>query len=229
MRNCLTKVFSENHDLSEEIRERERENIMKTITITSQKGGAGKTTLCRNLAVAIGGKVAIIDMDEQGTLTAWHEARVSDNLTLVEGVSPDTLKNALKKLSGLNFKTVIIDTPPSIHDWLSGLMKLSDLVLIPVRPSPDDLRAVGDTLALAEAAKANFCFVVSQAKPRTRLVPEAIRVLAQYGKVAPVVIHDRTAYQLAALDGLGVTEKNNGKATDEITELAKYVNKQLRK
>jgi chromosome partitioning protein len=202
---------------------------MKIITITSQKGGAGKTTLCRNLACSVKGKVALLDMDEQRTLTSWHEARVGDDLTLVEGITPDTVKNALKQLKKLGFDTVIIDTPPSIHDWLGGLMKLSDLVLIPVRPSPDDLRAVGDTLALAETAKANFCFVVSQAKPRTRLIPEAIRVLAQHGKVAPIVIHDRTAYQLAALDGIGVTEKNNGKATEEITELAKYVVKQLRK
>jgi len=202
---------------------------MKTITVTSQKGGAGKTTLCRNLACAMKGKVALIDMDEQGTLTAWHEARSNGDLTLVEGITSDTLKSALEQLKTLKYGVVIIDTPPSVHDWLEGLMKLSDLVLIPVRPSPDDLRAVGDTLALVESAKANFFFVVSQAKPRTRLIPEAIRVLAQYGKVAPVIIHDRTAYQLAALDGIGITEKSYGKATDEIKELSKYVIKQMPK
>jgi chromosome partitioning protein len=200
---------------------------MKVITITSQKGGAGKTTLCRNLACALPGKTIMIDLDEQGSLTAWHRARTSDDLGLVEGIAHDSLKSALKELKRLKYSTVIIDTPPSVHDWLIDVMKLSDLVLIPVRPTPDDLRAVGDTLGLVSSAKKAFMFIVSQAKPRTRLIAESIRVLSEYGTVAPTIIYDRTNYQLASIDGIGVTERKMGKASDEINELAAYIKKSL--
>ncbi len=127
---------------------------------------------------------------------------------------------------------MVVDTPPSVHPWLSHLLWLADLVLIPVRPSPDDLAAVGRTLDLVEAAHRPFAFVVSQAKPGTVLAREAVPALAQHGRVAPVVIHDRVEdrveYPGAAIAGRGVTERG-GPGAEEVKQLLHYVMTQLRK
>lgn len=202
---------------------------MLVITVASQKGGAGKTTLARSLACAWPGRVAVADLDPQQSLAEWHALRDGEPV-LVSGVTHSTVPTAVQRLADQSpsFDLLVIDTPPSAHNWLQDLFSLSDYVLLPVRPSPDDLRAIGSTLAMVEDAGTDFCFVVSQAKPRTRMVPEAIKVLAQHGKVAPSVLHDRTQFQVAALNGSAVTD-TKGKAADEVLALVKYLQAQTSK
>ena len=203
---------------------------MHTIVVASQKGGSGKTTLARNLAVASGADVALIDTDPQGSLTSWWNRRQADTPALVriDGSLPETLD----ALRDAGVKLVMIDTPPSVHAFVADVIGLADLVLVPVRPTPDDLDAVGPTLDMIEGAGRNFVFVVSQAKPRTRLALETVPALAQHGKVSPVVIHDRVEFPTAAFDGRGVVETANGHgspAATEIRGLLTYVRKQLDK
>jgi chromosome partitioning protein len=124
---------------------------------------------------------------------------------------------------------VLIDTPPSAHAFVADVIARADLVVVPVRPTPDDLDAVGPTLDMVEAAGKNFVFIVSQAKKRTRLALETIPALAQHGKVSPVVIHDRIDFPTAAIDGLGVVEMGDGPAATEINDLVTYLRKQLGK
>jgi len=94
--------------------------------------------------------------------------------------------------------------------------------LIPVRPSPDDLRAVGATIAAVNEGKVPFAFALSQT-PRARITEEAARVLAQHGRVAPVNIAQRVAYAETGATGQGVTETTDQKAGAEITTLWNYV------
>lgn len=203
---------------------------METILVANFKGGSGKTTLVRNLAAAITAKTAIIDLDPQGSLSAWLDVRKRNNPTLIKGIGPADINAALKKIADASFRYCLMDTPPSNHDWIAQIMRFSDLILIPVRPSPDDLRAVGTTLSFAENSHTNFVFVLNAVKPGTKLAQEALKTLAQYGKVAPTVLHDRVAYPEAALKGNGVTESSaDQKASLEIQDLLKYVNTQLRK
>ena len=91
------------------------------IGVLNQKGGAGKTTVCRNLAVASGSHVAVIDRDPQGSLTAWWNRREASTpiLATVQGSVPDTL-DALREAK---IRTVFIDTPPSVHP---GLVELAE-------------------------------------------------------------------------------------------------------
>ena len=200
---------------------------MQTIVVASQKGGSGKTTLTRNLAVAMGTDVALIDTDPQGSLTAWWNRREAETPILVS--IDNGLAETLKTLRDAGITTVLIDTPPSAHAFVADVIGLADLVLVPVRPTPDDLDAVGPTLDMIEATGRNFVFVVSQAKKRTRLALETVPALAQHGKVSPVVIHDRVEFPTAAIDGRAVVEIGDGAAAGEIQELVTYLRKQLNK
>lgn len=205
---------------------------MHVVVAASQKGGAGKTTLVRNLAVAAaadGAQVALLDYDPQGTLTGWWNRRQAET-PILAAVDRAQMHTGLEKLRAAGMQQVYIDTPPSVHPWIGEVIAHASLVIVPVRPSPDDLDAVGPTLDLIEAARVNFSFVVMQAKARTKLAVEAVPALAQHGKVAPIIIHDRTDFPTAAARGLGVTEHAEGSsAADELRALLAYVNTQLRK
>ena len=119
-----------------------------------------------------------------------------------------------------------MDTPPSVHPFVASVIALSDLVLVPVRPSPDDLAAVKATLGLLNGCR--WAFVLTQVKARTRLVQEAARVLAQAGPLAPVMITDRVEYAMSAASGLAVTESEpRGAAAAEVHLLLSFVLRQL--
>ncbi len=200
---------------------------MHVVVVANQKGGAGKTTVTRNLAVAAGDDVAIVDRDPQGSVTAWWNRRKAESPALVPVTG--TLAETLNSLREAGARLVFIDTPPAANAELAGIIAESDLVVIPVRPSPDDLDAVGPTLDLVAAARKSFCFVLTQATARTRLALEAVPELAQHGRVAPVVMHSRQDYPSAALAGLGVTETGDTPAAIEVRQLLGYVMTQLSK
>ena len=150
---------------------------MKTIVIAAQKGGAGKTTLARNLAVAAsqdGRAVLCLDLDPQGSLRAWWEGRDADGPSMLDrDPAPDVLRATLNAAQA-QFDLCIIDTPPAAPEWLAEALGAADLVLIPVRPSPDDLRAVGATIAAVNAARVPFAFALSQTPaPRSLTKPPA--------------------------------------------------------
>ena len=199
--------------------------IMKTILIAAQKGGSGKTTLTRNLAVAAvenGRNVLCLDLDPQGSLRGWWESREADSPSMLDrDPLPDVLRTTLDAARE-RFDLCIIDTPPAASEWLTEALAAADLVLIPVRPSPDDLRAVGTTLAAVNGSDMPFAFVMSQT-PRARITEEAARVLAQHGRVAPVNIAQRVSYAETGATGQGVTETRDKKAGAEIAALWHYV------
>jgi chromosome partitioning protein len=205
---------------------------MHIIVVASQKGGAGKTTLLRSLAVAAqqsGAATAILDTDPQGSLTSWWNRREEQTPALVK-FAPEDLEAAAEKLEAAGIEFLFIDTPPSVHPQLAALLRQATLAVVPVRPSPDDLDAVGDTLSLIEAAGCPFVFVLTQAKPRTKLQMQAVMALAKHGKLAPTVIHDRTDFPTAAITGRTVTEvEQEGPSAKEVRDVLDYVLTQLRK
>jgi chromosome partitioning protein len=103
---------------------------------------------------------------------------------------------------------VVIDTPPAFLDTIWAAIAVADLVLIPARPSPHDLRAVGVIVEMAEASGKPFCFVVNGATPRTLIAVEAVQALAQHGPVAPLMIHQRIDFAASMVDGRTVGEVN---------------------
>src|SRR5262245_19883546 len=127
---------------------------MKTIVITSQKGGSGKTMLAAHLSVEAertGETAWIIDTDRQATLSVWHERRQNETPQRLDAPL-ERIPAGLEKIASQGATFCFIDTAPTISDQNTGLLRLADLVLIPVRPSPSDLWAVSETVALAKDA-----------------------------------------------------------------------------
>jgi chromosome partitioning protein len=206
---------------------------MRILAIASQKGGAGKTTLAAHLAVeaerAGAGPVAVVDTDPQGSLAAWWNTREAPT-PLFAAVEIARLSNHLATLQRRPVELVVIDTPPALTYMIRTAIAAADLVLIPARPSPHDLRAVGVIVEMAEAARKAFCFVVNGATPRTTIALEAVRALAQHGKVAPVTLHQRIDFAASMVDGRTVGELNpQSRSAEEVMSLWTYVNTQLRK
>ena len=206
---------------------------MRIITIASQKGGSGKTTLAGHLAVAAdqdgSGPVAIIDTDPQGSLASWWNTREAPTPHFA-AVDVAQLTEQLATLDRQGMKLVIIDTPPEILAIIQAATVVADFVVIPARPSPHDLRAVATVVEMAEEANKPFCFVVNGATPRSTIAREAITALAAHGKVAPVTIHHRVDFAASMTDGRTVGEVTpDSRSAQEITALCRYVLTQVRK
>ena len=204
---------------------------MKTIVIASQKGGAGKTTLAGHLAVAAEaaghGPVALLDLDPQASLSAWWNERQSTTPALAAGTA-EGLGAQLAALAEAGFKMVIIDTPPAVTDTIARTLGHADLVVIPTRPSPHDLRAVGSTVGLVEAARKRMVFVLNGAAHRARITAEAAVALSQHGAVATVTLHQRTDFASSMTDGRTAQELDPAsRSAGEVAQLWEYVNTQL--
>src|SRR4051794_23697172 len=122
---------------------------MRTITFASAKGGTGKTSLSASLgvaALAAGEKPYLIDMDPQGSLSAWGRRRGGDALP-VDRIDAARLPSAIAGLPAAGYPLAIIDTAGVDNVAASAAMKIADLVMIPARPSTLDLEASRPTLA----------------------------------------------------------------------------------
>jgi chromosome partitioning protein len=112
---------------------------MRILTLASQKGGTGKTTLAAHLAVEAerskAGPVAVIDTDPQGSLAAWWNTREAAT-PLFAAVNIAQLTEHVQRLRQQGIKLVIIDTPPQTLDTINNANAVADFVLIPARPSP---------------------------------------------------------------------------------------------
>ncbi len=118
----------------------------KVLVFASQKGGSGKTTISGHIAIQAErsglGLVAVIDTDPQRSLAQWRYAREDTGL-LLKVSDVDNIANDIEELKGLGIRTIIVDTPPAATSAIGEVVCHADLVVIPTRPSPHDLRAVG--------------------------------------------------------------------------------------
>ena len=202
---------------------------MQVIVLATQKGGSGKSTLARSIAAEMTGRgrVAMLDLDPQGSLTKWWQRREADDLQLVTGLTrADQIAKAVDTLREQGFDWLIIDTPGARDKATRIALHSADLVLVPVHPSQDDLDAVGPTVAEIKEAGAEFIFVLSRTT-RARIVDEVGRLLAAHGRVAPALIGARVAHGEAATRGLTAAETGNAAASEEVRALVDYVTKEL--
>ena len=192
---------------------------MHTLILHTPKGGSGKSTMARELAVAASAslQVALADLDPQGTTTGWYKRR---GATVPVLVTLDPGKPT-KHLAEAGVDLLVVDTPPGQPPFIGKLLASADIVLVPVRPTPDDLLAAAP-IASSLARHPAWAFVLSQVPPRTRMLAGALRQLASMGRVAPVQFTFRADYPVAAISGQAATEFT-GKAAEEAAGLWTYV------
>ena len=184
---------------------------MAIVAVLNQKGGSGKTTLAINLAHALqedGATVLLVDADPQGSARDWHEVNAGAVLDVV-GLDRETLARDLKVVG--TYDWVLIDGAPQIAKLSAVAVKVADLVLIPVQPSPFDVWACADLVEMVDArrevtgGKPLAYFVVSRAIKNTKLSGEVGAALEDYGlPVFKSGTTQRVVYPTTASEGTTV-------------------------
>lgn len=204
---------------------------MQVVAFASQKGGSGKTTLAGHVAVQAercgAGPVALIDTDPQGSLAEWWNEREAET-PLFARTSVAQLAADVDRIRAVGVNLLVIDTPPAITATIAHVIRVSDLIIIPTRPSPHDLRAAGATVELVESFDKPLVFVMNAATPRARITAEAVFALSQHGTLAPAIIHHRTDFASSMIDGRTVMElPNGGRSAAEVAALWDYLASRL--
>jgi chromosome partitioning protein len=202
------------------------------ITIAQQKGGAGKTTLAAHLALAWAEarkKVAVIDIDPQASLAAWHglrEERFGKGATGLDftAITGWRVANEVDRLAR-SHDIVVIDSPPHAETEARIAVRAAKLVLVPVQPSPMDVWATRPTLDLARQEKVPVVLVLNRVPPRANLTDAMLEKLDEFDvEVAKARIGNRVGLAQAMAEGRGIFETGrSSRAAEEIADLAKEV------
>lgn len=203
---------------------------MKILTVISQKGGVGKTTLATGLAVAAeldGKSVALFDLDPQASACFWADRRKATgkgNTPAVRDVNFNRLPHVLEAMRNAGCELVILDCPPQQRDIADAALSVADMVLIPTRAEALDLRAMAQTVRLVQQMNKPPHVVFTFCRPAGAEIVQAREIVAQLGAgLCPIEIHSRIAYSRAQQEGLAAQEyEPTGKAAEEIKQLYSY-------
>jgi chromosome partitioning protein len=203
----------------------------RIICVAQQKGGAGKTTLVSNLAIAYlteGKSVALFDTDPQGSLGKWldiREAMLGENVKLrFATATAYGISRAIRSVSG-EADVILVDTPPKADSDVRWVLRESDLMLVPVTASQADVWATHDVLDLADRAGKPTHIVMNRTRTGTRVGEDVARSVAELGaKQLKSSLANRVIYAEALGRGLGVMEaKRSSPASNEVRALANEV------
>lgn len=210
------------------------ESIM-IISILNQKGGVGKTTLSIHIAsaLALGGKkVLLIDADAQRSALDWSSAREQEPILTVVGMPSNTIHKQIKLIKE-DYDFIVIDGPPRIYDVAKSCIAASDLVLIPVQPSPYDVWSANEVVKLIQEVKEPLssykeikaAFIINRVITKTVIGRDVKEALDQYD--IPVIepsIHQRVSYAETASQGTSAIEEDpNSLAGQEIKKLTESI------
>ena len=184
---------------------------MKSIMVINSKGGSGKTTIAVNLAAYCaqkGYETHLVDLDPQGSSTQWLKERPS-NKSKIRGSTK--FQKPLKK----NKNTVVIyDVPAAVYGArLDTYIKKAAMIIVPVMPSPIDIKAAGDFLVSLRSMgpvirnKIQVGLVANRARAHTNIFLELDTYLVkEKGLKYVTAFRDNTNYIKSARTGLGVFE-----------------------
>lgn len=173
---------------------------MKTIVIANQKGGSGKSTLTVHLAVAAeaggDGPIILSDTDPQGSAGDWFNQRKKAGLDTPRyaPIALSELKAKIRALDAAGAAYLFIDTAPSVGAVNAELFAAADLILVPLNPTPADLRALVKGLPLIKQSGTPFNFVMARVRANLRNNDGAAMALEALGLVIPTRMHERVIY-----------------------------------
>lgn len=204
----------------------------KVIAILNQKGGVGKTTLAVHIATALARKkrkILLLDADPQGSALDWAAARRAEPLFPVVGLPKSSIHKELPALAN-NFDLVLIDGPPRVYDVARSAIMASDLVLVPVQPSPYDVWAAKEIIDLLNEATVykptlQKAFIINRKIVNTAIGRDVAEALSSYPiPVLETAICQRVAFAESATQGLTVYELDPEMlAAQEMNQLATEV------
>lgn len=208
----------------------------KRILVASGKGGSGKTTTVRNLAVAAvhaGLTVTTVDLDESPTLTTWWRRR-PDLLPAIEHMAApiDQIDGDLRaEIEAIqDCSLVIVDTPPSLTAYpqhARGLIRSADLVLVPCQQYEEDLDAVIAWTALACDLGANSLVVLNRTQRRESSFEAAKRRLVKAGRLCPIDIPHFADVPKTFGKGLGVAEVRGAKGGADYEAVLDHIRNEI--
>lgn len=184
------------------------------LTLLNQKGGVGKTTLAVHIATGLaqrGSRCLLIDSDKQGSALDWAANREEPPLFPVVGLPKPNLHREIERLAK-DYDHVIIDSPPHANDVARSAIMASDVIVIPVQPSPYDVWAADETVKLVtEAAplkeKLKSAFTINRKIVNTAIGRDVVESLAAYDvPVLSAQICQRVAFAESAASGRTVLE-----------------------
>lgn len=205
------------------------------ISVLNQKGGVGKTTLSVHIAstLALGGyTVLLIDADQQKSSLDWAATREDDPIFPVVGISTTAIHREIKLLND-KYDFIVIDGPPRIYDVARSVIAASDIVIIPVQPSPYDVWAAKEIVELIEEVKITLqgikkiksAFVINRKIQKTVIGRDVSEALEQYKtKVLETHVCQRITYAETAAKGTTAIETDpDSQAGIEIKALTEEI------
>lgn len=200
--------------------------FMKTIVVANQKGGSGKSTIAVHLAAAAeaagDGPAVISDTDPQGTAADWFNQRKKAGIDTprYSPLALDDLHGRIEALDEAGATYLFIDTAPSIGAVNADLFALADLILIPLNPTPADLRALVKGLPLVRKSGTPFQFVLTRVRPNLKNNDGAALALDALGLVLTTRMHERVIYAETFAHGKTALETDaKGIAASEVRAL----------
>lgn len=199
---------------------------MKILSVITQKGGSGKTTIATMLAVAAeldGKSVAIFDLDPQATACFWSDVREADT-PAVKDCSVARLPNYLEAAKEAGCDLAVIDCPAVHRDIAHDAAMLSDFILIPSRADVFDVRSMSTTIEVLRAVGKPYSVVLNFCPPAGAEVPAAREGVKNFGaELCPVELHQLKAFARAQQTGQSAQETQpSGAAAAQIIELYGY-------
>jgi chromosome partitioning protein len=186
---------------------------MRTLVFSCLKGGSGKTTHSAHVAVALElmgkGPVVTMDLDPQGSFSAWWNDRPTATPAFARVEDAKHLPAKHAELAKAGFEWCIIDTPPQDHEINRTAIRLADLVIIPAKHSPHDIRAAESTVELCEQENKKFYFLLNETNGKA-VTLSATRKLASMGPVIPHAVPKLNGYWESMIPGLTFQEVSQG-------------------
>ena len=200
---------------------------MKTISLVSQKGGSGKTTLALHLAVAsaaAGRNTAVIDLDPQASAANWSDRREAE-LPVVLSAHASRLPHEIARVRDIGGEMLYIDTAPHSDSAALEAARCADLVLVPCRPAILDLEAITNTLNFLRTTGTPVLVVLNAIAAIGQDTLQAEKALtAHQVETCPIRLGRRVAFARALVTGQTAQEfLPRSKAAREIAELHTFV------
>jgi chromosome partitioning protein len=186
--------------------------MMRTILVTNAKGGCGKSTLATNLAAyyaSEGYDTALADFDPQASSLDWLAER-PEEYAPIAGLR--AFEDGLKHLPR-NTEYLIVDAPArSTGPELTTLLRRAESVLVPVLPSPIDMKAAAkfieelvNTRKVADK-KAKVAVVANRVRENTLIFEELDEYLAKTKVPYVTALREAQNYIRGYQRGLGIHE-----------------------